>query len=131
MSNPTRPTQAIIVKTLKKGGLELLGTYKNNKAPLKCRCLSCRKIVYPKYNSITQGRGGCKTCGYKKLAIQNRLSKAEILKRLKEKNLELISPKTVTSIEQKIKVKCLICETKQFKTIHFKRKISRSRNKRK
>jgi hypothetical protein len=118
MSNPAKPNQATIVKTLKKGGLELLGKYVNNKTPLKCRCKKCGKIVYPKYNTITQGGGGCKPCGYKKIANQLRLSQAEIMKRLKEKNLELISPKTVTSIEQKIKVKCLICETKQFKTVH-------------
>jgi hypothetical protein len=118
MSNPTKPTHATIVKTLKKGGLELLGTYTNNKTPLKCRCLKCGEIVFPKYNSITQGRGGCKSCGYKKMANRARLTKAEILKRLKEKNLELLSPKRVTSIEQKIRVNCLICGTKQFKTIH-------------
>ena len=81
MSNPTKPTQAIIVKTLKKGGLELLGKYVNNKTPLKCRCLKCGEIVYPKYNTITQGTGGCKPCGYKKLANRSRLPKAEIMRR--------------------------------------------------
>jgi len=118
MSNPTKPTQAIIVKTLKKGGLELLGKYVNNKTPLKCRCLKCGEIVYPKYNTITQGTGGCKPCGYKKLANRSRLPKAEIMRRLKDKNLELLSPKKITSVEQKINVKCLICGTKQLKTIH-------------
>ena len=118
MSKSTKPSKTTIEKTLKKAGLELLGEYISNKTLVKCRCLSCGKIVYPKYNAITKGVGGCRQCGYKKIARQKRLSKTEIVKRLKDKNLKLLSNKEVLSVEQKLWVMCLVCGLKQFKTIH-------------
>jgi hypothetical protein len=42
--------------------LQPLEKYVNSKAPWKCKCLKCGKTVFPMFNSIQQGQGGCKFC---------------------------------------------------------------------
>lgn len=42
--------------------------YEGASAKWKCECLQCGEIVYPKYNMIRSGQGGCKPCGYKKVS---------------------------------------------------------------
>jgi hypothetical protein len=50
------------IKVMLKVNLKPLTKYKNNRTPWKSRCLKCKKIVYPIYNSITTGQGGCIYC---------------------------------------------------------------------
>ena len=50
------------VKSMLKLKLKPLEPYKNSKTGWKCRCLVCNKTVFPIYNSIQSGRGGCKYC---------------------------------------------------------------------
>jgi hypothetical protein len=42
--------------------LKPLEPYKNSPSKWKCKCLVCNKIVFPSYNSIKMGQGGCKFC---------------------------------------------------------------------
>ena len=43
-------------------GFTPLDKYRNNKSKWKCRHDVCGKIVYPRFNSIQQGQGGCTSC---------------------------------------------------------------------
>jgi hypothetical protein len=42
--------------------LQPLEEYVDSKKPWKCKCLKCGKIVFPIFNSIQRGQGGCKYC---------------------------------------------------------------------
>jgi hypothetical protein len=42
--------------------LEPLEPYIDGKKKWKSKCLKCGQIVYPKYNGIQSGRGGCTSC---------------------------------------------------------------------
>lgn len=50
------------VKFMTSAGYTPLEPYKNNKAKWKSRHEVCGKIVYPMYNSIQSGQGGCSNC---------------------------------------------------------------------
>ena len=42
--------------------LKPLVKYPGGKNSWKCKCLKCGSIVYPKYNDLSQGQGGCSNC---------------------------------------------------------------------
>jgi hypothetical protein len=52
------------VEIMRKAGVEPLVPYpgRNNK-PWLCLCCSCNQKVFPRYNSVQQGVGGCSFCG--------------------------------------------------------------------
>lgn len=56
---------AEVMATMRRAKLKPLVPYKGNKTKWKCLCLVCKKTVYPIYNSIQKGRGGCKFCAGK------------------------------------------------------------------
>lgn len=49
-------------KVMRKANLEPLEPYVNSNTKWKCKCLVCESIVYPMYNSIKSGQGGCVKC---------------------------------------------------------------------
>lgn len=53
------------VKFMISAGYTPLEPYKNNKAKWKSRHEVCGKVVYPMYNSIQSGQGGCSYCADK------------------------------------------------------------------
>lgn len=42
--------------------LKPLVKYPGGKNSWKCKCLKCGSVVYPKYNDLNQGQGGCSNC---------------------------------------------------------------------
>lgn len=50
------------VRTMLESNLEPLEPYVDSKKKWKCKCLKCGNTVYPKYNGIQSGRGGCTNC---------------------------------------------------------------------
>ena len=56
----------LVREIMLKAGLEPLEPYKNALMKWKCKCLGCGDIVFPKYNQIQQGIGGCNKCGTKR-----------------------------------------------------------------
>jgi len=50
------------VKVMLESNLEPLEPYIDGKKKWKSKCLKCGQIVYPKYNGIQSGRGGCTSC---------------------------------------------------------------------
>lgn len=47
---------------MRDANLEPLEPYVNSTTKWKCKCLSCGSIVFPMYNSIKRGQGGCVYC---------------------------------------------------------------------
>lgn len=63
-----------IARIMKKAKLNPLVPYSGGHKRWKCECLKCGEIVYPEFNSILQGQGGCIYCAeigfdYKKPAL--------------------------------------------------------------
>lgn len=50
------------VKVMLKAKLKPLVPYKNSNGKWKCKCLVCNRTVFPSYNSIQRGQGGCRYC---------------------------------------------------------------------
>jgi hypothetical protein len=50
------------VKIMLASNLEPLEPYIDSKKKWKSKCLKCGQIVYPQYNGIQNGRGGCTSC---------------------------------------------------------------------
>jgi hypothetical protein len=57
---------ALVREAMLQAGLEPLEPYQSALAKWKCKCLGCGEIVFPKYNQIQQGIGGCNKCGTKR-----------------------------------------------------------------
>jgi hypothetical protein len=47
---------------MRQANLEPLEPYVNSNTKWKCKCLICQSIVFPVYNSVQQGQGGCGFC---------------------------------------------------------------------
>lgn len=62
---------------MRKAKLEPLEEYPGATTKWKCRCLGCQKVVYPKYNMIQSGQGGCRDCGYLKSGKKIKAAHAE------------------------------------------------------
>lgn len=57
-----RISEKTAIKLMLRAQLKPLVSYRTSGARWKCQCLKCEKVVYPSYNSIQQGQGGCKSC---------------------------------------------------------------------
>ena len=91
-----------------KAGLKPLEPYVNALAKWKCLHLPCGEVVYPKYNMIQSGRGGCRKCGVAERILKSRLSQDEVNLRLKEKGL--IALEKYVNSSTALKCRCLTCE---------------------
>ena len=91
-----------------KAGLKPLEPYVNALAKWKCLHLPCGEVVYPKYNMIQNGRGGCRKCGVSERILKSRLSQDEVDLRLKEKGL--IALEKYVNSSTALKCRCLKCE---------------------
>ena len=87
--------------------LEPLEPYSNALAKWKCRCKICGSVVYPKYNTIYSGKGGCRPCGNKAKHERYKLSQVEVDARLKEKGL--VALEEYFNSETSLRCKCLKC----------------------
>lgn len=56
------------VSVMRAAGLEPLDPYTRSGDPWRCVHLECGREVFPTYNSVRQGGGGCRQCGYIKTA---------------------------------------------------------------
>ncbi len=94
-----------------KAGLRPLAPYESSKTPWKCECMGCGAIVSPIYNSIQQGHGGCRTCGYEKIGQALRKPVEVIRRELSAKRLDLLEIHEESS--GKVSVRCELCDTTQ------------------
>ena len=104
-----------IMKVMKKAGYIPLEPYKSALTKWKCKCDKCKSIIYPKYNTIQQNKGGCRTCGNEQASITFRLSEQLAVDRmLKAKIKPLVSYKNNFT---KWKSICLICKKIVYPTL--------------
>lgn len=76
-------------KIMVQKGLLPLVEYPGSGKRWKSRCLGCERIVFPNFDSIQQGRGGCIECGKQKSAQKRRKLDAKDLKvKLKKYRIE-------------------------------------------
>lgn len=104
---PERISPKIAQSAMLKKKLKPLEPYRNALSKWKCECLKCGDIVYPKYNSIQQGRGGCRRCGLKERKITNKLEESKAIELMLKSGLEPLD-KYVSS-HTPWKSRCLKC----------------------
>ncbi|MDA2996715.1 MAG: zinc-ribbon domain-containing protein [Actinomycetota bacterium] len=88
-------------------GLEPLEAYKNALTKWKCKCLNCGEIVFPKYNQIQQGNGGCNKCGTERGSEKIKLDSNVAIQTMRNVGLEPLEDYVNT--KAKWKCKCLNC----------------------
>jgi hypothetical protein len=94
-------------QVMRDAGLEPLEPYVSALSKWKCKCLNCGEIVYPLYNTVQQGNGGCRKCGYINRLDPNKYSieKAESI--MLKVGLQPVEP--YLNSNTKWKCKCLKC----------------------
>lgn len=92
-------------KDLLKRNILLVKKHKYDDCDFKCTI--CNHTWNTSIDSIQ--RCGCQLCGYKNNSIRNRLSKDKIEKRLKSKNIKLLSP-NYNNARDRLEFLCLICK---------------------
>jgi len=80
-----------VIKLMIKAHLRPLEPYKSSKSKWKCECLKCGSIVYPHYEYIKQGQGGCIPCGYKQRIDPNKISVSDARLIMAKNNVKPIS----------------------------------------
>jgi len=104
-----KPNLAKIMQTMKKAKMKPLEPYKTALTKWKCLHIPCGNIVYPKYNSIQQGQGGCGTCRYIKSGNSNRMPEKEAVAFMLKAGFKPLEPyKNSTT---KWKSKCKTCKS--------------------
>jgi hypothetical protein len=89
-------------------GLKPLEKYKSKDSPWKCKCLTCGTTVYPYWNNIRNGAGGCGRCRYFKSGKSNRTPEKDAIKFMLEADLQPLEPYLNKEIPWKCK--CLKCK---------------------
>lgn len=69
-------------------GLKTYGSYPGKDSPWKCKCLSCGVIVFPTWNNIRNGVGGCGKCRYLKSAKSNRTPEKDAVAKMIKAGLQ-------------------------------------------
>lgn len=105
MGNKLDPKVAEAV--MLKAGLKPLEPYVNALAKWKCLHLACGEVVYPQYNSIQSGGGGCRKCSTARNKLKSRLTQEQVDTRLKAKGLVALEEYVNSSTG--MNCKCLKC----------------------
>jgi len=94
------PKEAVTV--MKNLGLITLVTYPGAKKPWKCKCLVCKKIIYPTYGSSSSRSSGCIYCAGRKVDSKDAVTYM--------KSRELIPLVPFPGARKPWKCKCKICK---------------------
>jgi len=100
---PEKDAVAIMLQA----GLKPLEPYKSALVKWKCLHIECGEIVYPKYNSVYNGQGGCKTCGLHNRIDPNKYSAKDAETIMLKVKLQPLEP--YKNSNHKWKCKCLNC----------------------
>jgi hypothetical protein len=74
-----RVDESDLIKLMKNAGVVPMLKYPGrNDLPWKSKCITCKKVVFPRYSDISQGQGGCKYCGNKVRGEKKRLTKDQV-----------------------------------------------------
>jgi len=91
-----------LMKVMTKAKLQPLEPYKNNHAKWKCKCLNCKKIVYPTFNYVNRTNSGCVYCSKRKV------DEAEVMATMRRVKLKPLVP--YKDNKSKWKCLCLVCQ---------------------
>jgi hypothetical protein len=81
--------------------------YVDSKSPWECECMTCGATVFPRYNSIQSGQGGCSACGDKSRADLNRTEQDVAINMAKSRSLEPLEDYVNRSTPWECR--CLLC----------------------
>lgn len=109
MGADNKPKLAKIMQTMKKAKLKPLEPYKTALTKWKCLHIPCGNVVYPKYNWIQQGQGGCGTCRYIKSGNSNRMPEKEAVAFMLKAGFKPLEP--YKNSVSKWKCKCITCKS--------------------
>lgn len=98
-----------------KAGYKPLEPYTKSHGRWKCLHISCGEIVYPTYHNISQGQGGCFSCGRKVSGDKIRLAEADTIQIMLDAKLQPLEPYRDTKTPWKSK--CLNCGKKVSPTL--------------
>ena len=96
--------------------LKPLEPFKKSLSKWKCECLKCGDIVYPFYNTIHQGQGGCEKCGQETRAEKLRYTHDEASEIMLKAGYEPLE--TYVGSEEKWKCRCLKCGRTVYPLFH-------------
>ena len=96
--------------------LKPLEPFKKSRSKWKCECLKCGDIVYPFYNTIHQGQGGCEKCGQETRAEKLRYTHDEASEIMLKAGCEPLE--TYVGSEEKWKCRCLKCGRTVYPLFH-------------
>lgn len=80
------------VALMRDRGLDPQEPYRAAVTPWRCLCVECGAIVYPRYNTVQQGRGGCKKCGHRSTGLKRRFDPDEAAELMRSRGLEPQEP---------------------------------------
>ena len=109
--DPLEAINFMITKNLKP-----LEPFKRSRSKWKCQCLKCGQTVYPLYNTIQQGQGGCEKCGMDSRAEKLRYTHDEASEIMLKAGLEPLE--TYVLSETKWKCRCLKCGRTVYPLLH-------------
>ena len=101
-------------------GLQPLEPYESAHANWKSLCLICRSIVAPRWATIQSGKGGCKTCRYRKIAKAQSFELVDVINFIAKYDGKLIS-KEYKNVGSSLEFKCSRGHTFQNSFGHIKR----------
>jgi formylmethanofuran dehydrogenase subunit E len=87
--------------------LRPLEPYRNAVSKWKCECMNCGEVVFPRYNDIQQGKGGCKKCGISRRINPNQYTQDEAEIILKSVGLKPLEP--YKNVGEPWKCSCMTC----------------------
>ena len=90
-----------------KAGYKPLEPFTKSHGKWKCLHIICNEIVYPSYHGISQGQGGCFSCGRKITADKRRLTDEKTIEVMLNANLKPLEP--YIDVHTPWKSKCLVC----------------------
>lgn len=94
-------------KIMIEAGYKPLVPYVSSRTKWKSECLKCGEVVFPKFNSIRSGKGGCRTCGNEKLGARKRFGSDKARQIMLKAKMQ---PLTVyTNARTRWESKCLVC----------------------
>lgn len=114
MSTPTL-THAEVESRLAKidPNIIMLGSYCNSKVPIRCKCLSCKLLWSPTWNSLQSGHG-CPKCsqveGHRKTSSKPRFSSALIKEKMAKINSNVKMLGEYIKSDTPIRCRCMRCQ---------------------
>jgi hypothetical protein len=98
------------LQVMKAANLEPLVRYPGSGKPWRSRCLRCKHLVSPRYNSVQQTGSGCRYCGATLRGSKRRKTDSEARQHMRARFADPIEP--YSSAKSPWKCQCMKCKRK-------------------